>query len=363
MRAASNCASSVEPLSASVDALATRDGFEDRVEVAGADLALVARGGVAELLVRELRFLQLDVGAHPVGRVAARELEHRVADRVEAGEGHELELVTHPGQLALERRDRLVVEMLAPVEGGRAVVCEELAGELLVDGLRELRGLVEVRRGRLAPEHVGVRGVRERAGDRRLDSRSDAEEALGGALARHELHVALVDVAREQRRGERVRSRDENRRDVEDVGGEPRGDERADELARRDEHLAAEVAALLLRRELVLEVDAGGAGLDERLHQLECVERATEAGLGVGDDRGEPVRAVLALGGVDLVGAKERAVQALHERRRAVRRIEALVGIRVPGEVRIGGDLPAGEVDRIQARLDHLHGLRAGERA
>ena len=110
-------------------------------------------------------------------------------------------------------------------------------------------------------------------------------------------------------------------------------------------------------------MDACGTGLDERLHQFERVERATEAGLGVGDDRREPVRAVLALGGVDLVGTKERAVQALHERRSAVRRIEALVGIRVPGEVRIGGDLPAGEVDRVQARLDHLHGLRAGERA
>ena len=35
---------------------------------------------------------------------------------------------------------------------------------------------------------------------------------------------------------------------------------------------------------------------------------------------------------------------------------------RCPGEVRVGSDLPAGEVDRIETRLDHLHGLRAGER-
>ena len=61
------------------------------------------------------------------------------------------------------------------------------------------------------------------------------------------------------------------------------------------EHLAAHVAALLLGGELVLEVDAGGAGLDHRLHQLEGVERAAEAGLGVGHDRREPVRAALAL--------------------------------------------------------------------
>ncbi len=315
------------------------------------------------LLVRELGLLELHVGAHPAGGVAARELEHRVADRVEAGERHELEPVAHRGELVLERRDRRVVEVLAPVERGRAVVGEELAGELRVHGFGELGRLVEVGRRGLAPEHVRVRRVGEGARDRRLDAGRDAEEALGRPLAGRELAVALVDVAREQRRRERVGARDEHGRDVEDVGREPRRDERPDELARRDEHLAAEVAALLLGRELILEVDPGGAGLDERLHQLERVERTAEAGLGVGDDRREPVGAVLALGGVDLVGSQKRVVDPLHERRRAVRRVEALVGVGVAGEVRVGRDLPAGEVDRLQAGLHHLHGLRSGQRA
>ena len=79
------------------------------------------------------------------------------------------------------------------------------------------------------------------------------------------------------------------RRHAHHVGREPRGDERADELRRRHEHLAAHVAALLLGGELVLEVHARGARLDHRLHQLERVERAAEAGLGVGHDRREPV--------------------------------------------------------------------------
>ena len=65
---------------------------------------------------------------------------------------------------------------------------------------------------------------------------------------------------------------------------------------------------------------------------------------------------------IDLIGAEKRAVDALHERRRAVGRIQALVGVRLAGEVRIGGDLPPGEVDRLQARLHHLHGLGAGHR-
>ena len=69
------------------------------------------------------------------------------------------------------------------------------------------------------------------------------------------------------------------------------------------------------------------------------------------------------LGRVDLVGAEQGVVQAPHERRAAVGRVEALVGIGLPGEVGVGGDLPAAQVDRLQAGLDHLHGLAAGERA
>ena len=167
------------------------------------------------------------------------------------------------------------------------------------------------------------------------------------SLAGDELAVPLVDVAREQGRGESVGSCDEHGWDVEDVGREPCGDECADELARRDEHFASEVAALLLRRELVLEVDASGPCLDERLHELERVERPAEAGLGVSDDRCEPVGAVPPLCGVDLVRAEKGAVDPLNERRRAVRRVQRLVRVRVPGEVRVGRDLPAREVDRL----------------
>ena len=220
-----------------------------------------------------------------------------------------------------------------------------------------------IRRRGLEPDQVAVGRVGECAGDRRLEPVANAEEALRRALARAELRVGLVDVAGQELRREGVGARDDEGRHVEHVGGEAGGDERPDVLRGRDEHLAAEVAALLLGGELVLEVHAGGACLDHRLHQLEGVQRAAEAGLGVGDDRREPVGAVAALGLVDLVGAQQRVVQPPDERRGAVGRVEALVGVRVAGEVRVGGDLPAGEVDRLQARLDHLDGLAAGHRA
>ena len=115
--------------------------------------------------------------------------------------------------------------------------------------------------------------------------------------------------------------------------------------------------------ELVLEVDAGGARLDIGLHDLEAVQRAAEAGLGVGDDRREPVALGAALGMLDLVGALEGAVDPAAQLRAGIGRIERLVGIHGAGGVGVGGDLPARQIDRLQAGADHLHGLVAGDGA
>jgi hypothetical protein len=123
------------------------------------------------------------------------------------------------------------------------------------------------------------------------------------------------------------------------------------------------VAALLHRRQLVLEVHAGGAGLDHRLHQFEGVEHAAEAGFRVGHDRLQEVDVVLAFGVVHLVGAQQRVVDALDDRRHRVGRVQRLVRVHLPGQVGVGGHLPAGQVDRLQAGLDLLHGLVAGQRA
>ena len=131
----------------------------------------------------------------------------------------------------------------------------------------------------------------------------------------------------------------------------------------RDQHLAAEMAALLLARQLVLEVHAGGARFDIGLHDLEAVERPAEAGFGVGDDRREPVALGAAFQMLDLVGALQRPVDLARKLRAGIRRIERLVRIHGAGGVGVGGDLPARKVDRLQAGADHLHGLVAGERA
>ena len=142
----------------------------DPVEVTGTDLALVLGRGVATLLGGELALLQLDVGAHLVAGVAVGQIEHRVVQRVEAGQRDELELEAHCAKLLLELRDGGVVEVLAPVERRRAVVGQHLVGELGLDALGELAGQLEIRRAGLHPDQVGVRRVGLGPGDARLEA-------------------------------------------------------------------------------------------------------------------------------------------------------------------------------------------------
>jgi hypothetical protein len=69
------------------------------------------------------------------------------------------------------------------------------------------------------------------------------------------------------------------------------------------------------------------------------------------------------LGALDFVGALEGVVDALDHHRHRVDRIQRLVGIHRHIAVVVGGDLPAGQVDRLDAGLGLLHGLTAGQRA
>src|ERR1700743_2084199 len=137
---------------------AARDDFADEVEVAGADFALVAGGGVAEGLAGEFGLLHFGVGEHASVAVVVGEGEHAVVEGVEAGEGDELEFVAHGAELALEFADGEGVQLLGPVEGGGAVVGEPFAGEVAVDGFGEAAGLFEVGGGGFYPGGVGGGG-------------------------------------------------------------------------------------------------------------------------------------------------------------------------------------------------------------
>ena len=200
-----------------------------------------------------------------------------------------------------------------------------------------------------------------------LDAVPHMVEAFDSAPSRlvDERPVALVDVGGQELRGLRVGARDDQRRRAHHVGRQPRGVEVADMRRGRDQHLAAEMAALLLRSELVLEVNARRTRLDEGLHDLERIERPAETGFSVGNDRREPGLdgQPIALRRFDLVGALQRPVDAPDEFGRGVGRIERLVGIHRAGRVGVRRHLPSREVDRLQPGAHLLHRLVAGDGA
>ena len=88
-----------------------------------------------------------------------------------------------------------------------------------------------------------------------------------------------------------------------------------------------------------------------------------KSGLGVGDDRLQPVDFVFAFGVMNLVGTRQGLVDLAYHVRHRVDRIERLIRIHLPAAVGVGGNLPAGQINRLEAGLDLLHGLVACQRA
>ncbi len=111
---------------------------------------------------------------------------------------------------------------------------------------------------------------------------------------------------------------------------------------RRDQHLAAHVAALLLRRELVLEMDAGGSrprswpsSARTRSAARRSPPRRRPRSARTSDGRSSP-------SALWIWSARWSVwLMRLTTRRHAVHGIQALVRIHLPREVRVGGDLPA----------------------
>src|SRR5919106_4215024 len=93
----------------------------------------------------------------------------------------------------------------------------------------------------------------------------------------------------------------------------------------------------------------GDASLDVIPHDFEGIERTSEAGLGVGDDRRKPVARDSALGMFDLVGACKSAVDPPAELGARIAGIEALVWVHCAGGGCVGGHLATGKANGLGA--------------
>src|SRR5262249_24020077 len=101
-------------------------------------------------------------------------------------------------------------------------------------------------------------------------------------------------------------------------------------------------------------MNAGSACFDECLHNLEGVERSAEPGLCIRHDWCKPFALGAALGVLDLVGTGQCLVDPATELGACICRIQALVGIDVTRGIGVGGNLPAGEINRVESGSNHL---------
>ena len=235
-----------------------------------------------------------------------------------------------------------------------------------MDGLGELAGVFQVRRGRFAPDQIGMGRIGQAARDRLVDAGAGAEEAFHGALAGDERAVVVVHVAGHQVGGVGVGAGQQHGRRAHHVGGQAGRDQRT--RLRGSAPAPCRPWPHLDRGQLVFEVHARGARFDHALHQFEGVEHAAEAGFGVRHDGREVVdvafiAGILAFHPLDLVAAGQRVVDAADHLRHRVGRVQRLVGIHLAGQIGVARHLPARQVDGLQAGLDLLHGLVAGQRA
>src|SRR5437762_13266330 len=93
---------------------------------------------VSMLFGCELGLLQFRIGLHSSIAIASRELKHAVIERVETGQGNELEFVTHRAQFTLKLCDISTIEFFPPIELRRTIIGQQLSGNLAVNSLDEV---------------------------------------------------------------------------------------------------------------------------------------------------------------------------------------------------------------------------------
>src|SRR5207247_2348003 len=124
-------------------------------------------------------------------------------------------------ELILKPPDRRGIKMLLPVEGGRAVIGEQLLRKFFTDRPGELTRLTEIGSGRFTPDHIAEWRVRKRARYCKIESASHAIKSFRSPVSGHKQLIERINVALNQLCTVCIRPRNNECRNVEDVAGEP----------------------------------------------------------------------------------------------------------------------------------------------
>jgi hypothetical protein len=187
------------------------------------------------------------------------------------------------------------------------------------------------------------------------------EEAFDGALAGAERLVVVVDVAGEQVGALGVGARDDHVGTSGDVGGEARGDQLltaswvgTSTLPPMWPHFLAEAS---WSSKCTPAAPASIiAFISSKAFSTPPKPASASATIGCSQSMSSP-------SAWWIWSARSSVLLMRAPPRHRVDRIQRLVRIHLAGGVGVGRDLPAGEIDRLEAGLDLLHRLVAGQRA
>src|SRR4051794_18763956 len=127
------------------------------------------------------------------------------------------------------------------MERGRAVVGEEFAGELRVNGTCKAAGLFRIRLRRFAPDHVCAWRVSQAPGNGCIQPTAQHEESFDGSFPGEELAVIGIAVAGNALRGVSVSTGDDHRWNVKHVSSQAPSHHFLNRIAGGHEYLTAHV--------------------------------------------------------------------------------------------------------------------------
>src|SRR6266568_2720684 len=196
-----------------------------------------------------------------------------------------------------------------------------------------------------------------------LQTAAEAEEPLDRTLAGEELQVSAVAIAGDELRSVGVCSRNQDRRHPEDIRSKASCGKLLNRFPSRHQYLAPQVSAFFRRGELILKMDCGRSSFNHAFHQFEGVKNSAESCFCIRNDRQHPIEGILPLGMRNLIGTHECVVDGTDHTRHAVGRIQTLVRVHLATKVRVRRNLPAAQIDGLEAGFGHLNRLISCERA
>lgn len=336
------------------------------IEIEGEELEMVIGWSVEIGLGWKLRMLKIGIRRNMKIIVEEWKIENEVVEMVEERKSDEMEIVENREKIEMEIGNSRVVEVIFKVERRREVIGEKIERMRIVKGLREEKGMWEIRIGSLNKDKIEIRRIGNRKGDEWIDEIIKMIEELRSEewLVIEERMVEIVDIRSKKIGWLRISERKDEGRSENEVGWKEWRVEVEDVRWGRDKKIEEKMEEIILRRKMVLKVKERRKGIDIGFNDIEGIKREEKEWIGIRKDGREKCvkRKKIELGGLDMVGELKSEVDEIWKIWKGIGRIERMVGINGWWSVGVWWKMKEGKVDRIKKGEKNMNGMVEGKR-